>query len=86
MKRLSSPKAETRMVPGASNRLPHHQTFVKRPAVMAADGSDREQLAPLSCQENRLVAHVTQEHAAVGNCIRGDPSGEIGTCLRLCHR
>jgi hypothetical protein len=55
---------------------------------MGAGGTDREELLAAAHQEDSIIAHMSGEHASIGNITERDAPPEIGP-LRLgllcCH-
>ena len=54
-------KIETGVMPRAPDAVPDDEPFSERPVVMAAMGSDGENLGPAVYQQDLLVAHMTCE-------------------------
>jgi hypothetical protein len=48
-------------MPGAPDAVPDYEPFSERPVVVAAMGSDCENLGPALYQQDLLVAHMTCE-------------------------
>jgi hypothetical protein len=58
---FAAAKIETGVMPRAPDAIPDYEPFRERPVVMAATGSDRENLGPALYQQDLLVAHMTCE-------------------------
>jgi hypothetical protein len=65
-------------MPGAVDRLAHHESLGERAAIVRAGGTDREDLISLSREENRLIAHMPLQHRAIGDLAEIDARREIG--------
>jgi hypothetical protein len=57
-------------MPRAAHRVVDEQTFRERPAIMRTGGADRENLLTPAGEQHGLLADVSEEHLAIGKCIR----------------
>jgi hypothetical protein len=58
---FAATKIETGVVPGAADAVSDYEPFSERPVVVAAMGSDGENLGPTVYQQDLLVAYMTCE-------------------------
>ena len=63
---LTGAKAEASVMPRATYRVAHHQTFRERAAVVSARCADRKQLIPRRAIRTDLFAHAPRQQGAVG--------------------
>src|SRR5258707_14183802 len=67
------------MVPRTSHGVVDHQSLGERPAVVRAGRADREEFIAAAREEDWLLAHMSAEHASIGEVIERDSFREIGT-------
>src|SRR4051794_23135810 len=67
------------MVPWAPHGVRDDQPVGKRPAIVRAARSDREEFIAAACEQNGFLAHVSADHAAVGEIIERDALREVRT-------
>jgi hypothetical protein len=58
---FAATKIETGVMPGAPDAVSDYKPFSERPVVMAAVGSDGENIGPALYQQDLLVAHMSYE-------------------------
>src|SRR5215472_11601886 len=64
-------------MPWAAHRVLDDQPLSKRPAVMGARGTDREDFLAAAGQQHRLVAHLTDNHRAIGEIAFGNTVRQV---------
>ena len=79
---LAGAQAEARVVPRAAHRVPHHQPLGERPVVVAAGGTDGEELVAAAREQHVIVANVAGEHLPIGERLDRDALREIRSFVR----
>src|SRR5215467_14818206 len=68
-------------MPWAAHRVLDDQPLSKRPAVMGARGTDREDFLAAAGQQHRLVADLTDKHRAIGEIAFGNTVRQVWLVL-----
>src|SRR5215469_7427222 len=68
-------------MPWAAYRVLDDQPLSKRPAVMGACGTDREDFLAAAGQQHRLVVDLTHKHRAIGEIAFGNTVRQVWLVL-----
>ena len=77
--RLASAKAETCVVPRATDGVAGHETFGERTVIVRAMRTDREESVAATEEDRIFGIDAPTQHAAVPEIVNGDPLREIGS-------
>ena len=76
-KGFAGSQAEAGVMPWATYFIAHNQAFSKRPMIVSAKSTHREELCALSHQQDILRRHDSLQLSTVRETVDGNPLAEI---------
>jgi len=76
---FARPEAKTGVMPWTSHRIPDHEPFGERAAVVRTGSINRKKLCALAREQDCLIADMAGKHATVAKVISWDASSQVGT-------
>jgi hypothetical protein len=68
-------------MPWAAHRVPNHETFAERAAIVRAGRADREHFRAAPRQQHSLFADLPDKHPTVRQITLRNSSGKVGLIL-----